>query len=423
MNNQTVLKDTYFCKMNFISTTLFFFFLFIQYSSCQPFINPENQNTEVYDRPLIRMGAERMELFVPALKNKKVGIVTNHTAIVGAYSFEVHLVDTLLKLGILINKIFVPEHGFRGNADAGENINNSVDSKTGIPLVSLYGSNKKPSPSDLKDIDLILFDIQDVGARFYTYISTMHYVMEACAENNIPLVVLDRPNPNGFYVDGPVLKPEFKSFVGMHPIPIVHGMTVGELAKMINGEKWLQGQKECRLTVIPCENYHHNETYKLNVKPSPNLPNMTAIYLYPSLCLFEGTIVSVGRGTDKPFQIIGYPDYPVKNFEFIPKSMEGAKTPPYQDKKCFGLDLKNFERDYFVQRRSIDLSWLIGMYQKSSSKENFFNSFFDKLAGTDELKKQIVSGKSEAEIRSSWSDELQLFLEKRKKYLLYNDFY
>jgi uncharacterized protein YbbC (DUF1343 family) len=394
-----------------------------QYAFCQSQTKPSPASKPAYDKPLIRMGAERMDLYVPQLKGKKIGIVTNHTALVGTYGKEVHLVDTLLKQDVSIQKIFVPEHGFRGKADAGEKVDNSVDSKTRIPLVSLYGDNKKPSVTDLKDLDIILFDIQDVGARFYTYISTMHYVMEACAENNIPLVILDRPNPNGFYVDGPVLKPEFKSFVGMHPIPIVHGLTIGELAKMINGEKWLEGGKECRLTVIPCENYHHNETYKLIEKPSPNLPNMNAIYLYPSLCLFEGTIVSVGRGTDKPFQIIGYPEYPVKNFSFTPKSVEGAKSPPYMNKQCYGLDLKNFDRDYFIQRRSIDLSWLIGMYAKSADKAKFFNSFFDKLAGTDELRKQIEAGKPENEIRESWSTDLKMYLEKRKKYLLYKDYY
>jgi len=397
--------------------------LCFQYTFCQPQTKPVATPSPAYDKPLLRMGAERMEMYISQLKGKKTAIVTNHTAIVGEYGKEVHLVDTLLTSGVIITKIFVPEHGFRGKADAGEKVDNAVDSKTGIPLVSLYGNNKKPPVVDLKDVDIILFDIQDVGARFYTYISTMHYVMEACAENNIPLVILDRPNPNGFYVDGPVLKPEFKSFVGMHPIPIVHGMTIGELAKMINGEKWLEGGKECRLTIIPCEYYHHNETYKLNVKPSPNLPNMNAIYLYPSLCLFEGTIISVGRGTDKPFQIIGYPEYPVKNFEFTPKSVEGAKTPPYQDKKCYGIDLKNFERDYFLSKRSIDLSWLIGMYQKCADKEKFFTSFFEKLAGTDELRKQIQAGKSESEIRESWNIDLKVFLEKRKKYLLYKDFY
>lgn len=374
-------------------------------------------------KPAIRVGAARTELYVSQLIGKRLGVVTNHTALVGDYGKEVHLVDTLLRLNLLIDRIFVPEHGFRGVADAGEHIENTVDAVTGIPVVSLYGTKKKPSTDDVRNIDIMLFDIQDVGARFYTYISTLHYVMESCAENNIPLVVLDRPNPNGFYIDGPVLKPSYKSFVGMHPVPVVHGMTVGEYARMINGEKWMLGGKQCRLTVIPCEYYHHNDLYSLRVKPSPNLPNMTAIYLYPSLCFFEGTIVSVGRGTDWPFQIIGYPDYPVKEFSFTPQQREGAKNPPYLNQTCYGIDLKHFGKEYFLQRRSLDLSWLIGMYQKSPLKDTFFTPFFDKLAGTDELRNQIIQGKTEQEIRDSWQPDLIRFKEIRKKYLLYPDFY
>lgn len=376
-----------------------------------------------HDRPRIIMGAEKIKQYVPSLKDKKIGLVVNHTSLIGEPFKEKHLVDSLVKLGVVIDKIFVPEHGFRGKADAGENVGNSVDIKTGIAIVSLYGNKKKPIVEDLKDIDIMLFDIQDVGVRFYTYISTMHYVMEACAESNIPLVVLDRPNPNGFYVDGPVLKPAFKSFVGMHPVPVVHGMTVGEYAKMINGEKWLEGGIECRLTVIPCDNYFHNDLYDIRTKPSPNLSSMTAIYLYPSLCFFEGTIVSVGRGTSSPFQVIGYPEYPSKNYEFTPKSVEGAKSPPYLNTKCYGIDLKDFGKSYFQNKRAIDISWLIGMYNKAPQKDKFFNNFFDKLAGTDELRNQIISGKTENQIRQTWHQGIEQFLVTRKKYLLYKDYF
>jgi uncharacterized protein YbbC (DUF1343 family) len=397
----------------------------VQYPFCQQLQtgkNILNENNSM-SKPAIRTGADRTEMYVPQLKDKRIGLVVNQSSVIGEYGKEVHLADSLHKLGIKIDKIFVPEHGFRGTADAGEKIDNTLDPKTKIPIISLYGNKKKPAPEDLNNIDIMLFDIQDVGARFYTYISTLHYVMESCAENNIPLVILDRPNPNGFYIDGPVLKPEYKSFVGMHPVPIVHGMTIGEYARMINGERWLEAGKQCRLTVIPCQYYHHNETYQLRIKPSPNLPNMTAVYLYPSLCLFEGTIVSVGRGTDKPFQIIGYPEYPVKEFEFTPKSVEGAKNPPYLNVTCYGIDLKNFGKEYFLQRRSLDLSWLIALYKKYPHKEKFFTPFFDKLAGTDELRKQIENGKSEEEIRQSWHQDIVRFLEIRKKYLLYPDFY
>jgi uncharacterized protein YbbC (DUF1343 family) len=387
--------------------------------------NGQNAATVEYGKPRVIVGAEKTDKYVPQLKGKKVGLVVNHTSLIGEPYKEKHLVDSLVKLGIVIDKIFSPEHGFRGKADAGENIGNAIDTKTGIAVVSLYGNKKKPAKEDLANIDIMLFDIQDVGARFYTYISTMHYVMEACAENNIPLVVLDRPNPNGFYVDGPVLKKEFKSFVGMHPVPVAHGMTVGEYAKMINGEKWLEGGKECRLTVITCDNYFHSDTYELREKPSPNLSTMTAIYLYPSICFFEGTIVSVGRGTSTPFQVIGYPEYPVKNFEFTPKSVEGAKNPPHLNVKCYGMDLKDFGKDFFMLNRKISLGWLIEMYRKTPDKTKFFNSnnFFDKLAGTDELRLQIIAGKTEEQIRQSWQQDLEQFISIRQQYLLYKDFH
>lgn len=370
----------------------------------------------------IVVGAERFDQYLEKLKGKNVGMVVNQTSLVGTPYKETHLVDSLLKLKIPVKKILTPEHGFRGTADAGEKVKSGVDEKTGLPIVSLYGNNKKPTPENLSDLDVLVFDIQDVGARFYTYISTLHYVMEACAENGKELIVLDRPNPNGFYIDGPVLDTAYHSFVGMHPVPVVHGMTIGEYAKMLNGEKWLKNGVQCKLTVIPCENYDHNMLYKVRVKPSPNLPNMTAMYLYPSLCFFEGTPVSVGRGTDKPFQIIGHPDYTTHNFSFTPQSVEGAKEPPLKDKLCYGIDLSTLQRDYLTKKKSLNLEWLIEFYQKFPNKEKFFTPFFTKLAGTPELQKQIEDGKTEAEIRSSWMLDLEQFKNIRRKYLLYKDF-
>ncbi|GIV35112.1 MAG: hypothetical protein KatS3mg031_2647 [Chitinophagales bacterium] len=368
------------------------------------------------------IGANRLSMYLGELKGRNVGLVVNHSSLVEGPQGPVHLVDTLLRLGIHVRKIFAPEHGFRGDADAGEKIKGGTDKETGLPILSLYGSHKKPLPADLSDLDVLVFDIQDVGARFYTYISTLHYVMEACAENNKTLIVLDRPNPNGFYVDGPVLDTAYRSFVGMHPVPVVHGMTVGEYARMINGEKWLDGGLQCRLMVVPCLNYTHALLYPLKIKPSPNLPNMIAVYLYPSLCFFEGTIVSVGRGTDFPFQVIGHPQYAGRAFSFTPQSREGAKNPPYKGIVCYGIDLRNIKVNYFAQRKSLDLSWLIEFYQKFPDKDNFFNAFFTKLAGTTELEQQIKAGKSEAEIRESWQPQLQEFKAIRKKYLLYEDF-
>lgn len=368
------------------------------------------------------VGAEQFDIYLDKLKGKHVGLVVNQTSLVGTPYKETHLVDSLLTLGIAVEKIFSPEHGFRGTADAGEKVKSGIDGKTGLPLISLYGNNKKPTPENLSGIDIIVFDIQDVGARFYTYISTLHYVMEACAENGKELIVLDRPNPNGFYIDGPVLDTAYRSFVGMHPVPVVHGMTIGEYAKMINGEKWLKNGAQCSLTVVPCTHYNHSMLYKARMKPSPNLPNMTAIYLYPSLCFFEGTPVSVGRGTDKPFQIIGHPDYTGRSFSFTPQSMEGAKEPPLKGTVCYGIDLSALQREYFQKRKSLNLEWLLELYQKFPHKEKFFTPFFTKLAGTTQLQTQIEQGKSEAEIRESWRPGLEQFKNVRKKYLLYADF-
>jgi uncharacterized protein YbbC (DUF1343 family) len=359
----------------------------------------------------VTVGAARLPSYLPLLQNKKVALVVNQTSVIG----NTHLVDTLLTYNVKIQKIFAPEHGFRGTADAGEKINNAKDSRTGLPLLSLYGKDKKPSAEQLADVEVVIFDIQDVGARFYTYISTMHYVMEACAENNKHCIVLDRPNPNGHYVDGMVLQSAHQSFVGMHPIPVVHGLTVGELAKMINGEKWLANAKTCPLTVITCENYTHQTPYSLPIKPSPNLPNDISIALYPSLCFFEGTVVSVGRGTDFPFQVIGYPDYPQKDFSFTPVSKEGAKNPPYLNQLCYGTDYRqnNFEKYNF------SLQPLIHYYQTAKNKATFFNDFFTKLAGTKQLRQQIEAGMTEEEIRATWQADLTQYKQMREKYLLY----
>lgn len=359
----------------------------------------------------ILTGADQMDEVIRQLKDKRVALVVNHTSLVG----KKHLTDTLLQWGIAVKKIFAPEHGFRGEAEAGETIKDGRDRQTGLPVISLYGNLKKPTPDMLQDIDIVVFDIQDVGARFYTYISTMHYVMEACAENNKTLLILDRPNPNGHYVDGPILEPEFKSFVGMHPIPIVHGMTVGELARMINGEGWLEGHQKCTLEVIPVKNWKRNMPYSLPVKPSPNLPNDQAIALYPSICLFEGTVISVGRGTLTPFQVIGHPDLKNMPYQFTPVTIKGmASNPPHENKVCYGMDLRNVK-----VKPALDLSYLITMYKAFPEKEKFFNSYFEKLAGTRTLREQIIRGVPEEEIRKSWSEGLGAFREKRKKYLLY----
>jgi uncharacterized protein YbbC (DUF1343 family) len=356
----------------------------------------------------IVLGAERTETYLPLLKNKKVGVIGNQSSMI----VNTHLVDSLLSLGIDVVKVFSPEHGFRGTADAGAIIEDGIDVKTGIPIISLYGNNKKPTREQLQEIDILVFDIQDVGVRFYTYISTLHYVMEAAAESNIKVIVLDRPNPNGHYVDGPILDTAFQSFVGMHTIPVVHGMTIGEYAKIITGEKWIA--EDCDLTVIKMENYTHNTNYDLPIKPSPNLPNARAVNLYPSLCLFEGTTISIGRGTDYPFQHFGAP-YLKSNYSFMPKSGEGSKYPKHEDIVCFGTDLR-FQDNYLT---TINLNWIIEAYKQCPEKEEFFNNFFDKLAGTDKLRKQIIAGKTAKEIKATWEEGLTSFKKLRKNYLIY----
>lgn len=371
-------------------------------------------NHSGYSQQPILTGGEQAELYLPLLEGKKVGFVGNQTSIM-PQSDNKHVVDFLLEKGIQVKKVFVPEHGFRGTADAGEKVDNSVDQKTGLPIVSLYGNNKKPTAAQIADLDVVIFDLQDVGTRFFTYISTMHYVMEACAEQGKKVIVFDRPNPNGGYIDGPMLKPGFESFVGMHNIPIVHGLTVGELAQMINGEKWLKGGVTVDLEVIPAANWTHQMAYSLPVKPSPNLPTDLAIKLYPSTCLFEGTVVSLGRGTFFPFQVYGYPDPKFGDFQFTPVSIDGmSKTPPLQDKLCYGVDLRGEAMDHHFT-----LKYLLDAFGKSGMKEKFFNNYFNTLVGTDELKKQILAGKSEAEIRASWQKGLDEYKVTREKYLIY----
>ncbi len=395
--------------------------LILLFSYSQSSINAQNKDTldwkVVYPKDL-KVGAERTDLYFPLLNNKNIAIVANQTSKIG----NTHLVDSLVAAGFKIKKILCPEHGFRGNADAGENIKNNIDSKTGLPIISLYGSNKKPQPQDLIDIDVIIFDIQDVGVRFYTYISTMHYVMEACAENNIELLILDRPNPNGFYVDGPVMKKEFTSFVGMHQVPLVHGMTIAEYALMINGEGWLKDSVKCKLKYIPVEGYKHTYFYQVPIKPSPNLPDMKSIYLYPSTGLFESTVMSVGRGTNKPFQIFGHPDLKNFSFTFVPISKPGAKKPLYEGKKCYGLDLSVLPDSLIRSYRQISLLYIKEAYKNYPQKTLFFNSFFPKLSGSETLKQQIIQNKDEKEIHDSWQTDLLNYKTIRKKYLLYPDF-
>jgi uncharacterized protein YbbC (DUF1343 family) len=359
----------------------------------------------------LKLGAEQLDLLLPKLKNKNVGLVVNHTSIVG----KTHLADTLRALGVSIKKVFAPEHGFRGAAADGEKINDGKDSKTGLPILSLYGANRKPTPEQIADLDVLIFDIQDVGARFYTYISTLHYVMEAAAENGKKVIVLDRPNPNGHYVDGPILDSLLKSFVGMHPIPIVHGLTVGELAMMINGEGWLTNKAKCDVEVIKLQNWTHADFYSLPIRPSPNLPNDQAIRLYPSLCLFEGTQISVGRGTQIPFLILGNPELKNMPFEFTPKAIPGmSNEPPHQNKVCYGIDLREAETE-----PHINLKYLLDFYKLYPGKEKFFISSFNRLAGTPVLQQQIKDGLTEEQIRQSWQKGLEDYKKMREKYLLY----
>ncbi len=363
----------------------------------------------------IRCGAERSDLYYSHLTHKNIAVVANAASVVG----KVNVVDTLLHSGLNVEKIFCPEHGFRVFSDAGQIIKNAMDSATKLPVISLYGKKKKPDPADLKDIDIVVFDLQDVGVRFYTYLSTLSYMMEACSQANIPLMVFDRPNPNGFYIDGPVMDSSLFSFVGLHPVPVVYGMTIGEYAKMINEEGWLKDRMICDLQVIPLENYTHQSLYQLPVPPSPGLTDMNAVYLYPSLCFFEGTIVSVGRGTPYPFEVYGHPAFRGFSFEFIPQSVRGLSNPLYNGQLCRGLDLRDFYKTHPRLFGRLNLTWLIMAYKTLGSDPHFFNDSFDRLAGTISLRKQITEGKSEQDIRQGWQEELEKFREIRKKYLIY----
>ncbi len=424
-------------KFFITSSYLFLLLIITSFSECKAQQKSAPASAE------IAPGASRVKTYVPLLKNKRVGIFANHTSMVG----KTHVVDTLRKLGVNITVIFGPEHGFRGNADAGEKIGNYTDEKTGLPVISLYGSKRKPTAEDLKNVDVLLFDIQDVGVRFYTYISSLEEFIEAALANGKPLMILDRPNPNGFYIDGPVLKAPYRSFVGMQPVPVVYGMTIGEYAMMIAGEKWLSPKANAKydyyrtasnsadtpfhFQVIKCENYTHQSKYQLPVKPSPNLPDMGSIYWYPSTCYFEGTVMSEGRGTEAPFQIFGHPSLPKDLFAFTPVSTAGSKEPKLKNQLCYGWNLRGSNTEILKKLNGqIQLAYLLQAYKLFPEKDKFFllaksgkkeDHFFNKLAGNSDLMEQLIAGKSEAEIRKSWQTDLTAFKNIRKKYLLYAD--
>ncbi|MFT4567912.1 MAG: hypothetical protein ACI9FN_002880 [Saprospiraceae bacterium] len=364
-------------------------------------------------------GSYHLSQYIPPLENQRVGLVVNHTSMID----QTHLVDSLISLGVDIKVIWAPEHGFKGTAYNGEKIEDDVYNDQ-IEIRSLYGKNKKPSDEDLSKVDIVIFDIQDVGARFYTFISTLHYVMEAAAENAVKVVILDRPNPNGHYIDGPIRTEDLKSFVGMHPVPIVYGMTIGEYGQMINGEQWLKNNVECELTVIENSNYNHKTYYELPIPPSPNLPNQRSILLYPSLCLIEGTVVSAGRGTDMPFQVFGHPDFPNSGFQYTPKSMSSSKYPKHQDKVVNAVDLRPINEASIISASGLNLSYILQAYENLKEKEGDFflkSNFIDKLSGTREFKKQVLSGMNEEQIKASWKEDIEGFKKIRRKYLLYED--
>ena len=412
--------------LNKVFNCTFLSLLFTFSCSAQEVRTTENQtntnvtlvDSKVEKQHKISVGAQQTDAYLHLLKDKKVGIITNQTGILPGIDNNEHLVDFLISKNIKIQKIFSPEHGFRGTADAGEVVKDGKDLKTGLPIISLYGNNKKPSDAQVADLDVLLFDIQDVGVRFYTYISTLHYIMEAAAENDIAVIVLDRPNPNGHYIDGPILQSSEKTFVGMHPVPIVYGMTIGEYSQMINGEKWLENGVQANLTVIPLKNYTHNSSYDLPVKPSPNLPNAQSINLYPSVCFFEGTNVSEGRGTAFQFQVYGSPFLENMEFTFMPKPNKGAKDPQHNGVLCYGEDLTNHPH-----LNEIELDWLLKAY-KNNTKKPFFTKnsgkfWLDKLAGTPDLRQQIEKGWTEEQIKATWQEGLQEFKKVRAKYLIY----
>ncbi|MDO5970938.1 DUF1343 domain-containing protein [Flavivirga aquimarina] len=424
----------------FKNTVLLFVFVMISCASKakSKLITKNKTHFSIKNDSIITVGANQIDAYLPLLKGKHVGIVANQTSVIftkkdsiflvdpetNETQFEkefyrnTHLVDSLLSLKVDIKKVFSPEHGFRGRIDAGEFVKDGIDTKTNLPLISLYGKNKKPTKEQLEGLDIVIFDIQDVGVRFYTYISTLHYIMEACAEQNIPVLILDRPNPNGHYIDGPTLEIENKSFLGMHPIPLVHGMTIGEYAQMINGEKWLDKGSKCEIIIIPLKNYTHNSFYSLPIRPSPNLPNDQSIKLYPSLGLFEGTNINAGRGTEFQFQRYGAPflDKTIFKFTYTPIANFGAKYPKHKNVTCYGKDLKDEELNGIMT-----LKWVIEAYQNSTDKSLFFNTDnFTKHAGTNKLQQQIVAGMSETEIKDTWQKDLELYKKTRSKYLIYN---
>lgn len=363
------------------------------------------------------MGDEQIDAYLPILKNKRIALFSNHTGMIG----QKHLLDVLLEKGMNVVAIFSPEHGFRGQADAGEKVSSSVDTKTGVPILSLYdGKEQRPSENSMRKFDILVIDIQDVGLRYYTYYITMYRLMDACAQYNRKVLLLDRPNPNGHYVDGPILDMKYKSGVGMLPIPIVHGMTLGELALMINGERWLPASRMADLTVIPCKNYTHQTLYELPIPPSPNLPNMKSIYLYPSTCFFEATPVSLGRGTDKPFQVYGHPNMTGYRYSFTPHSLPGAKNPPQLNKLCHGVDLSGMSNEE-IWKRGVDLTYIIDAYRNLNLGDHFFRPFFELLVGTDYVRKMIKQGCSADEIKARWQEDVERFKSQRKPYLLYKD--
>lgn len=387
----------------------------LPFAGCKGTDRIRENSTDSIQADEIITGADQTELYARLLTGKKVGVVANQTSLTRGE----HLVDVLLANKVDVIRVFAPEHGFRGEAGPGDKVLSGKDPRTGLPVVSLYGSKKRPDPADVNDLDIVVFDIQDVGVRFYTYISTLHYVMEVCAEQGVEVMVLDRPNPNGFYIDGPVLKPEFSSFVGVAPIPVVHGLTVGEYAKMVNGEGWLRNKQKCKLQVVAMENYNHDLMYQLPVPPSPNLPDMESVYFYPSLCFFEGAKVSVGRGTPYPFKVFGFPGFDKGVLKIRPVDIPGVITdPPFEGKEIYVTDLRGMS-GMINEKKQLMLHWIIDMYNSYPDKTTFFNNFFDKLAGTDVLRKDIIAGKTEAQIRISWEKDLENYKQIRKKYLLY----
>jgi len=394
-------------KLVFKNTVLILvFFSFTLLSSCKA------QNNSTNDK--IQVGANNTQAYLSLLKGHKIGLVANQTSVIFHENGHTHLVDSLLKQNINVQTVFSPEHGFRGKADAAEHVANGIDTKTGLPIISLYGKHKKPTVKDLQNIDVMIFDIQDVGVRFYTYLSTLHYILEACAENNIPVIVLDRPNPNAHYIDGPLLNMEHSSFVGKHPVPLVYGMTIGEYAKMINGEKWLKNGVKCDVTVIPLQNYTHQKEYHLPVRPSPNLPNDKAINLYPSLGFFEGTPINAGRGTEFQFQRYGSSSFPKSDFNYFPKANFGSKYPKDQNKKCTGINLNSEPKQY-----KVNIKWLVDAYNKYPNKEKFFGKTFTIHVGNTSLETQLKQGLSVQEIEKSWRKDIEEFKLLRAKYLIY----